>query len=134
MNHWTKKNVDNACSHISKEVFLKERQASLLLKFDDMSLYINQIITKRGIAKGLVKIQEDMNLVILNIEKLVVESYTYKKNNFLEIEKLIRCNLWVDIRFLMVNKSLTPGESIDLLGKQKKIEEELSKWSKAMSA
>lgn len=133
-NHWTKTKVDNACATINKEVFMKQRQSTLLLKFDDMSICINRIITRRGISKGLVKIQEDMNITILEIEKLIIKMYIVNVDLSAQIISLIKNSLWIDIRFLMINKAITPGETINLLTYQNRIDKELEKWSKAISA
>ena len=53
-NHWTQSNVDNAAKKINNEIFKRNRQAPLSIKLDDLSVYINEKITRRGISKGLV--------------------------------------------------------------------------------
>ena len=131
-NHFTKSNIDSACTKINTQIYSRDRQPSILLKLDDISIFINQTITKRGIAKGLVKIQEDMNLTILEIEKLVSKMANENIDLFKEVEYLIKYDLWIDIRYLMLNRALTPGEMTGLLEKQAKINNELNKW--AMSA
>ena len=39
-----------------------------------MAIYINDKITRRGIAKGLVNIQEDFNKSILEVEKQTIKA------------------------------------------------------------
>ena len=36
--------------------------------------------------------------------------------------------MWTDIRFLMVNKAITPGEITDLIRRQMEINNDLEKW------
>ena len=67
---WSKANVDNARKKISKLIFQQERQASINIKLDDLSIFINDEIQRRGIQRGFVNIQEDFNKNILNIEKI----------------------------------------------------------------
>ena len=73
-NHWTQKNVDTACKKINNEVYGRNRQAPLHIKLDDLAVYINEKITRRGIAKGMVTIQEDLNNNILKAEKQTLEA------------------------------------------------------------
>lgn len=82
-NHWTQSKVDNAVKKINQEIYERNRQAPIHIKLDDLSIFINERITRRGIAKGLVSIQEDLNLNIIKVEKetlgaLIEEK---KKNN-----------------------------------------------------
>lgn len=73
-NHWTQTKIDNATKKINQEIYERNRQAPLQLKLDDMAIYINDKITRRGIAKGLVSIQEDLNNSILKVEKQTMEA------------------------------------------------------------
>lgn len=73
-NHWTQLKVDAATKKINQNIYEKNRQAPIHLKMDDMSIFINDRITRRGIAKGLVSIQEDLNINILEAEKKTVEA------------------------------------------------------------
>ena len=50
---WSKANVDNARKKINKLIFQQERQASINIKLDDLSIFINDKIKKRGIQRGL---------------------------------------------------------------------------------
>ena len=40
---------------------------------DDLAIFINDKITRRGIARGLVSVQEDLNKNILEAEKNTVK-------------------------------------------------------------
>ena len=132
-NNWTRKNIEEAKKIINKEIYKRDRQASLQIKLDDLAIYINDRITRHGIAKGLVFIQEDLNKKILDIEKITLsilflnnkeEQYNY----LLEVKNIIRVELWTDIRFLMVNKAITPGEVTDLIRRSNEIESIIDKW------
>ena len=142
-NHWTQTKIDNATKKINQEIYERNRQAPLQLKLDDMAIYINDKITRRGIAKGLVSIQEDLNNSILKVEKQTMEALltteTEKQYNHLLQEKYImKVETWTDIRFLMINKAITPGEITELIRKQLEIDKDLEKWlvaiEKAISA
>ena len=132
-NNWTRKNIEEAKKKINKEIYKRDRQASIQIKLDDLAIYINDRITRHGIAKGLVFIQEDLNKKILDIEKITLsilfsnnkeEQYNY----LLEVKNIIRVELWTDIRFLMVNKAITPGEVTDLIRRSNEIESIIDKW------
>ena len=67
-NHWTQAKVDMATKKINQDIYERNRQAPIHIKIDDMSIYINDRITRRGIAKGLVSIQEDLNRNLLEVD------------------------------------------------------------------
>ena len=142
-NHWTQSKVDNANKKINQEIYKRNRQAPLQLKLDDLSIYINDRITRRGIAKGLVSIQEDLNKSILEAEKCTLqvfmtanleEQYKY----LMQAQLIMKVKIWADIRFLMINKAITPGEISELIRRQNEIDKDLEKWmesiKKAISA
>ena len=52
------------------------------------------------------------------------EQYNY----LLEVKNIIRVELWTDIRFLMVNKAIAPGEVTDLIRRSNEIESIIDKW------
>ena len=52
-NHWTQAKVENANKKINQEIYKRNRQAPINIKIDDMAIFINDRITRRGIAKGL---------------------------------------------------------------------------------
>lgn len=68
-NHWTQSKVDSATKKINQEIYHRNRQAPIQLKLDDMVIFINDKITRRGIAKGLIFVQEDLNKNILETQK-----------------------------------------------------------------
>ena len=142
-NHWKQTKIDNATKKINQEIYERNRQAPLQLKLDDMAIYINDKITRRGIAKGLVSIQEDLNNSILKVEKQTMEALltteTKKQyNHLLQAKYIMKVETWTDIRFLMINKAITPGEITELIRKQLEIDKDLEKWlvaiEKAISA
>ena len=71
-NNWTRKNIEEAKKKINKEIYGKNRQSSLQIKLDDLAIYINDRITRHGIAKGLVNVQEDLNKNIFKLTSLDV--------------------------------------------------------------
>ena len=142
-NHWTQSKIDNATKKINQEIYNRARQAPIHIKLDDMSIYINDKITRRGIAKGLVSIQEDLNKNILEAEKstikaLMTENKEKQYTNLLQAKQIMKIEVWTDIRFLMINRAITPGEITELIRRQLEIDKDLNKWltaiQKAISA
>ena len=118
---------------INKEIYKRDRQASIHLKLDDLAIVINDSIKRRGIAKGLVFVQEDLNKNILDIEKITLRilfSNNLKEQlkYLINIKKIIKIEIWTDIRFLMINKAITPGEITDLIRRSNEIENIIDKW------
>lgn len=70
-NNWTQSKVENASKKINQEIYNRNRQATIQIKLDDLSIFVNGWITRR-IAKGMVFIQEDFNKNILDIEKRTI--------------------------------------------------------------
>lgn len=142
-NHWTQSKVDNANKKINQEIYKRNRQAPINIKIDDMSIFINDRITRRGIAKGLVGIQEDLNKNLLEVEKFTIKAIMLEDKNkqldcLLKAKEIMKIDLWTDIRFLMVNKAITPGEISELIRRQLEIDKDINKWvlsiEKAISA
>lgn len=71
-NNWTQSKLENASKKINQEIYNRNRQAPIQIKLDDLSIFVNGRITRRGIAKGKVFIQEDFNKNILDIEKRTI--------------------------------------------------------------
>lgn len=137
-NHWTAKKKEEATKKINQEVYKRSRQAPLQIKLDDLAIYINDRITRRGISKGLVSIQEDLNKNILDAEKNITEtlitSDIHEQYSLLMNTKmLIKVEVWTDIRFLMINRAITPGEITELIRRQMLIDTELDRWLESMS-
>ncbi len=142
-NHWTQSKVDNAVKKINQEIYERNRQAPIHIKLDDLSIFINERITRRGIAKGLVSIQEDLNLNIIKVEKetlgaLIEEKKEKQYEHLINAKNIMRIEIWTDIRILMINKAITPGEITELIRRQLEIDKDLDKWvmsiQKAISA
>lgn len=139
-NHWTQTKVDNANKKISQEIYQRNRQAPIHIKIDDLAIFINDRITRRGIAKGLVSVQEDLNKNLLEVEKYTIKALMLENKNqqfdcLLKAKEVI---IWTDIRFLMVNRAITPGEISELIRRQLEIDKDIEKWllsiEKAISA
>ena len=142
-NHWTQTKIDNATKKINQDIYKRNRQAPIHIKMDDMSVFINDKITRRGIAKGLVFIQEDLNKNILEVEKNTVKALIETDPNeqyklLTTVQYIMKVEIWTDIRFLMINKAITPGEITELIRRQFEIDNDLEKWmsgiQKAISA
>ena len=136
-NHWSQIKVDTANKKINQEIYERNRQAPIQLKLDDMAIYINDKITRRGIAKGLVSIQEDLNNSILKVEKQTMEALLTNKiekqyNHLLQAKYIMKVDIWTNIRFLMITKAITPGEITELIRKQLEIDKDLDKWISAI--
>ncbi len=138
-NHWTKTKVDGALKRINSDIYKRSREASIRVKIDDMSVFINSKIQKRGIAKGMVCVQEKLNLATLELSKTITKILL--SNNpeeqlllFREAEQIISLDIWNSIRFLMLNHGLTPGEISELIGMQHKINIELEKWKNSIQS
>lgn len=134
-NKWTKSKVDECKRKMNNEIYCRKRQASVQIKLDDMALYINEKIQKRGIARGLVCIQEAINLALLKIQQKIIEILITPNTNeqlklFIEIERITKLEIWPAISFIVTCKGLTPGEAGELIEKQCKIDEELEKWKR----
>ncbi len=132
-NHWTKTKIDDATKKINQEIYKRNRQAPIHIKLDDMAIFINDKITRRGIAKGLVFVQEDLNKNIVEVQKntmsAIFEKDIFKQYEFLENAKnIMKIQIWTDIRFLMINKAITPGEITELIRIQLDIDKDTQKW------
>ena len=136
--HWNKKNIEEATRKINKEIYEHDKQASIIIKLDDLSIMINTKISRRGIHRGFVNIQEDLNKNILNIEKIILQAYSEsnaetKYNLLIEAKKIMKIQLWGDIRFLMINKAISPGEITELIRRQKEIDKDIERWIASIS-
>ena len=142
-NHWTQTKIDEATKKINQEIYKRNRQAPIQLKLDDLSILINDKIKRRGIAKGLVNIQEDLNKSILEVEKetikiLLTSNPKEQYECLIKAKKIMKVEIWSDIRFLMINKAITPGEITELIRRQIEIDKDIDRWlegiNKAISA
>mgnify|MGYP004509966051 CR=1 FL=1 len=136
-NNWSKSKVDEALKKINNEIYKRNKQASIQIKLDDLSEFINNKITARGIAKGMVFVQEDFNRNILKIEKTIISilliNDIHRQINLLnDVKKYIKLEIWPDIRFLMIHKAITPGEITELIKRQSAIDDVIEKWEASM--
>lgn len=132
-NHWTQSKIDNASKKINQEIYKRNRQAPIQLKMDDLAIFINDKITRRGIARGLVSVQEDLNKNILEAEKntvkvLLMSDPEEQYKCLMKVKQIMRVEIWTDIRFLMINKAITPGEITELIRKQLAVDKDLDRW------
>ena len=142
-NHWTQGKIDDATKKINQEIYKRNRQAPIHIKLDDMAIFINDKITRRGIAKGLVFVQEDLNKNILEAEKntvkvLMITNPQEQYDSLIKAKQIMKIEIWTDIRFLMINKAITPGEITELIRRQLDIDKDIDRWlsgiEKAISA
>ena len=84
-NHWTQSKVDEATKKINQEIYKRNRQAPIHLKMDDLAILINDKITRRGIAKGLVFIQEDLNNNTNNAYNANFNNGNINNNNYVRL-------------------------------------------------
>ena len=142
-NHWTQGKIDDATKKINQEIYKRNRQAPIHIKMDDMAIFINDKITRRGIAKGLVFVQEDLNKNILEAEKntvkvLMITNPQEQYDSLIRAKQIMKVEIWTDIRFLMINKAITPGEITELIRRQLDIDKDIDRWlsgiKKAISA
>ena len=136
-NNWTQSKVENASKKINQEIYKRNRQAPIQIKLDDLSIFVNGRITRRGIAKGMVFIQEDFNKNILDIEKRTIEilfnlNLNEQYEELQKIKSIMRIEIWTDIRFLMINKAITPGEITELIRMQIEIDKDIEKWGESI--
>ena len=142
-NHWTQSKINNTSKKINQEIYKRNRQAPIQLKMDDLAIFINDKITRRGIARGLVSVQEDLNKNILEAEKNTVKVLLMSEPEeqykcLMKVKQIMRVEIWTDIRFLMINKAITPGEITELIRRQLAVDKDLDRWltgiQKAISA
>ena len=136
-NNWSKIKVDEALKKINNEIYKRNKQASIQIKLDDLSEFVNNKITARGIAKGMVFVQEDFNKNTLRIEKMILsilltDEVEYQINTIAKIKNIMRMEIWPDIRFLMIHKAITPGEITELIRRQNTIDSVIEKWETSM--
>src|SRR5574344_166518 len=103
-NHWAKSKVDDATKKINSEIYKRNRQAPIQLKLDDLAIFINDKITRRGIAKGMIFVQEDFNKNILRAEKqtlkiLMSSNLEFQYRTLIVIKQIFKVEIWTDIRF-----------------------------------
>lgn len=69
----------------------------------------------------------------------MLENLKEQYNCLIEAKKILKIEVWTDIRSLMINKAITPGEITELIRRQLEIDKDLDRWAesikrKAMSA
>ena len=90
---------------------------------------IHKLKKKSRVINITLKIQTERNKVEkITIETLISENNEYKYECLLEAKRIMKIEIWTDIRFLMVNKAITPGEITELIRKQIEIDKDINKW------
>jgi len=114
----------------------KKHVPKLQKAYDDISGEVNAKIRTRGIAKGMVCVQESMNREVLASEKMLYDATTEpdaKKRLELIGELLGVLNyIWVDLRYMLKNRALTPGEIGFLSKDAAEIKKQLKSWEQSI--
>ena len=58
------------------------------------------------------------------MSKNPVDQYGFLK----QMQYIMTIEVWTDIRFLMINRAITPGEITELIRRQYEIDKDLEKW------
>lgn len=125
------------------EILFGKRQAPKILKaLDEIASEVNTKIRMRGISRGMVCVQEDLNRQILKAEHLICQAYVNpnvagRLEQLEKIESVIK-TMWVDVRYMLNQHTLTVGEVGVLSAKTKNAQNQLESWitstkGKAMS-
>lgn len=107
-----------------------ERKPTEIYKYyDNVAKEINTKIRIRGMAKGFVCVQEDINKLILNSQKHIYW-YTFYNQNSKKLKNIELAlsdlkELTIDIDYLLKNKALTKGECGLIIGDLMKAQNEL---------
>lgn len=68
----------------------------------------------------------------------MLENKNQQFDCLLKAKEVMKIEIWTDIRFLMVNRAITPGEISELIRRQLEIDKDIEKWllsiEKAISA
>lgn len=117
------------------EILYGKRQSPQVMRdLDSLSAKVNDKIRARGIPKGFVSIWEDVNSILLDCEKLVyyasIEVNPQTRSQYLNNLLLKMRELSVDIRYLLKNRVLTPGEVGECSRIKKSITNQVYRWIK----
>lgn len=116
------------------DILYGKRQSPKILKeIDATASEINKKIRMRGIARGMVCVQEDMNREALKLEKLISRAYTEpdveKRLDLLYRSNAVIKAMWVDVRYMFKQHSLTSGEIGELADHVRKAQSQLEDWT-----
>lgn len=114
----------------------KRHAPPVLKKLDDIANEVNTKFRMRGIARGMVCIQEDINSEDLEIQKRVYDATkepdAHKRLNILiEIQKQMKY-MWIGIRYLLKQHALTVGEIGVLSTYANEIDDQIEAWKKSI--
>lgn len=130
-----KENVGTKNNKVNESDFLfgNNRGPEILKVLDNISIEVNNKTKMRGIGRGLICIVEDFNKNILSLEKIITRAYRARnfeeKIDLIESTKIPLEDMWLDIRYLLKNKGLTPGEVGVLSEQAYKAQEQIQKWN-----
>lgn len=123
-------------SNDGSEILFGKRQAPLVYKaVDDLMTEVNNKIRMRGIAKGMVCIQEDMNKFCAKMQDCIYFAST-NRDPAIRLKYIENCQstiklTWIRVRILLKQKALTVGEIGVLAKYAKEIERQLTAWHNA---
>lgn len=66
------------------------------------------------------------------MEAFITKNKDKQYNYLLQAKYIMKVEIWTDIRFLMINKAITPGEITELIRRQLEIDKDLDKWLAAI--
>ena len=73
-NHWTKKKLEEAKKKINKEIYKRDRQASIHIKLDDLAIVINDSIIYDKLYEKCIKTIDKHMIFIYNHKRMKKES------------------------------------------------------------
>lgn len=122
---------------IEDEFLFGKRHAPLIYAtMDRIAKEVNTKLRMRGIGRGMVCVQESFNRTILDIEKRVYdavrESDPSKRLSLLDCVQRLMKYLWVDIRYLLKQRSLTLGEIGVLSEYANTADEQIRRWRQSI--
>ena len=116
------------------EILYGKAHAPALFKaYDDFAKEVNEKLRKRGIGRGFVCIQEEMNRGVFHSQQLIYkatrESNPEKRLDLIQqAEGILGETIWIAVRYLLKQKALTPGEIGVLSSKAMDIRNQYKKW------
>jgi hypothetical protein len=115
------------------EILYGKRQSpEVMRQIDQISILVNTKIRQRGIAKGFVCVQEDLNRNLLEIEKLIywasIEKDNVRRMKYLDKIIMSLKDVGVDIRYMLKNRALTVGEVGEISKYKSQAEKAIYRW------
>lgn len=119
------------------EFLFGKRHAPLIYATTDrIAKEVNTKLRMRGIGRGMVCVQENFNRTILNIQKRIYDAVREpdpsKRLSLLDCVQRLMKYLWVDIRYLLKQRSLTLGEIGVLSEYANAADEQIRRWRQSI--